>query len=469
MATISEFLVALSLDGKGFEKGLKEAESGLQLFGSTALQVGAAVAGALSFKSLTADFAKHNIALDQVADKLGITRDRVYALNQVTQELGGTAEETKGTLERLAKIKAGLLVGDVGTVTAVAKAGLSPDAILGAKDSVEALLNIADRWKGLSRDERLNLQTALGLSDAQITLLGKGRKEIERLAKRITDNRKHTDEMAEAAYRFERAWVEMTNSVGGALDPFATALTNQSSKVMEFFTGITGEGTKFRDVMQLAADNVDKLGIALGLLVAGKTLVGLALLAKGLARVGASLTVMALKNPWLLGISALASIGYQLFSDDNVKTNSDDLLGDTKEKKERTIKYIGEGMTPEEARDRVEAEYEQDPESFKPSAPELSTETVAKTEIPPTVIPDHQTARAQIEEKTAPKVTREERAAEKVKKPEKQVSVKQNQDGSKTLTVNLVLDGKVIDRRVFDIVGNAIKVANETGRSTTAR
>ena len=37
------------------------------------------------------------------------------------------------------------------------------------------------------------------------------------------------------------------------------------------------------------------------------------------------------------------------------------------------------------------------------------------------------------------------------------------------MTVNLVLDGKVIDRRVFDIVGNAIKVANETGRSTTAR
>ena len=125
-------------------------------------------------------------------------------------------------------------------------------------------------------------------------------------------------------------------------------------------------------------------------------------------------------------------------------------------------------MTPEEARDRVEAEYEQAPESFKTSAPNLSTETVEKTDIS-TVIPNHKSARAQIEEKTAPKVTREELADEKVKKPEKQVSVKQNQDGSKTLTVNLVLDGKVIDRRVFDIVGNAIKVANETGRSTTAR
>lgn len=468
MATISEFLVALSLDGKGFEKGLKEAESGLQLFGSTALQVGAAVAGALSFKSLTADFAKHNIALDQVADKLGVTRDRVYALDQVTQALGGTANETTGTLERLAKVKAGLLVGDVGTVTAIAKAGLSPDAILGAKDAVEALLNIADRWQSLTRGQRINLASALGLSNAQMALLAKGRKEIERLSGRITDNRKHTDEMSKASYRFELAWIEMVNSVGGAVDPLATSLTDLSAAVMEFFTDVTGEGSKFRDVMKVVADNVDTVAIALGVLVGAKTAAGLAALATGLLRVGASLTAMTVSNPWILGISALAGIGYHLFSDDNVKTNSDDLLGDTKEKKERTIKYIGEGMTPEEARDRVEAEYEQDPEFFKPSAPNLSTETVEKTDIS-TIIPNHKSARAQIEEKTAPKVTREELAAEKVNKPEKQVSVKQNQDGSKTLTVNLVLDGKVIDRRVFDIVGNAIKVANETGRSTTAR
>lgn len=74
-----------------------------------------------------------------------------------------------------------------------------------------------------------------------------------------------------------------------------------------------------------------------------------------------------------------------------------------------------------------------------------------------------------MEQKTAPKVSREERPKEVQKKPEKRVEVKSAPDGSKTMTVNLVLDGRVIDQRVFKIMGNAIKEAKENSRRTTAR
>ena len=119
----------------------------------------------------------------------------------------------------------------------------------------------------------------------------------------------------------------------------------------------------------------------------------------------------------------------------------------------------------------AEEEFKNKPQ---PSAPEMTTPDVlpnheAVAERLPDVLPNHEAAKAQMEQKTAPKVSREERPKETSRKPEKQVEVKSAPDGSKTMTVNLVLDGRVIDQRVFKIMGNAIKEAKENSRRTTAR
>ncbi len=471
MASIADFVVALTVDKEGFNKGIREAEAGLQSFGSAALQVGATLAGAFSFKSLTVDFSRQNLALDQVAKKIGVTRDEVYGLDQAAQAFGANAGETTRTLERLADIRAGLLRGEAGAIESVAKSGLSPDAILGAKNPYEALLNIAARYKTMSRDQRLNLAKDLGLSDAQMDLLTQGRDKVRQLADEMVKNRRHTKDMADSARDFTQAWVELTNSVGGAIDPLAKSVTDLSTDFLKFFTENTSEGTKFREVIRLIADNVDKVAVGLGVLVAGRTAIGLVQLAAGLARVGTALAGIAVANPWILGLSALAGIGYHLLSDSNVKTNSDDLLGDTKEKKLRTIELIGQGYSQEEAADMVEEEFKNrvQPSTLETMMPEGAAPNHEATKGEAKgVLLNHEAAKAQMEQKTAPKTSREE-PKEKTRKPEKKVEVKSAPDGSKTMTVNLVLDGRVIDQRVFRIMGNAIREAKENSRRTTAR
>ena len=469
MASIADFVVALTVDKDGFEKGIKQAEAGLQNFSSTALQVGATLAGAFSFKAMTVDFSKQNLALDQFAKKVGVTRDEVYGLDQAAQAFGANAGETTRTLERLADIRAGLIRGEAGAIESVAKSGLSPDAILGAKNPYEALLNIAERYKTMTRDQRINLAKDLGLSDAQMDMLSQGRDKVRKLADEMVKNRRHTKDMADSARDFTKAWVEMTNSIGGAIDPLAKSVTDLSADIMRFFTENTSEGTKFRDIIKEVAGHVNELAIVLGVLVAGRTVAGLGQLAIGIGRIGKALGLLRLANPWILGLTALAGLGYHAFSEKTVKKNSDELLGDTQEKKLRTIELIGQGYSEDEAYDMVEEEFKNRPQSPDVVTPPDVVATHDEAATPPDVLPNHAEAKAQVEEKTAPKVSREEPREKPKPKPEKRVEVKSAPDGSKTMTVNLVLDGRVIDQRVFRIMGDAIKEVKETSRRTTAR
>lgn len=490
MATISEFLVALSLDGKGFEKGLKEAEAGLQLFSATALQVGAVVAGALSFKSLTVDFSKQNLELDQMAKKIGVTRDEIYGLDQAAQAFGANAGESTKTLERLAAMRAGLLRGEIGAIESVAKSGLDPDTILTAKNPYEALLNIAARWKKLTKDQRFNLANDLGISPAQMELLLQGRKKIREMSEEFVKNRKHTDEMSDAAHNFTRQWVELTNNVGGAIDPLAQKFTELSTELMKFFTEGSKDGSEFRDVMKYVAEHLEWVAGAIGLILAAKPAAQFALMATGIARMAASLgalvaieglattvtvlgrlatVVKALSialfamtklNPWLLGLTALVGVATAPtvlkglkgvpsgldklgMDDDKAKKN---VLGETDEDQGEYLQLLRENYTPDEI-----------------------DEIMRQRALDDGLSPTHEAAKATIERTTAPQIVQDTREEYDVSRTKPQTELKQNKDGTKTMTVNLVLDGKVIDRRVFDIVGNAIKVANETGRSTTAR
>ena len=129
--------------------------------------------------------------------------------------------------------------------------------------------------------------------------------------------------------------------------------------------------------------------------------------------------------------------------DDKAKKN---VLGETDEDQGEYLQLLRENYTPDEI-----------------------DEIMRQRALDDGLSPTHEAAKATIERTTAPQIVQDTREEYDVSRTKPQTELKQNKDGTKTMTVNLVLDGKVIDRRVFDIVGNAIKVANETGRSTTAR
>lgn len=486
MAPIANFVIALTVDRQEFEKGIKEAKAGLSGFGSAATQIGAKLAGAFSFKKLTFDWVDQIRNIDQLGQKIGVTAQKIYSLEKVTQAFHGKAGEATGTLERLENIRARLQVGDPTSIAEMAKAGLSPDAILGAKDSYDAFLNIADEWGRLSQKQRFNLANTLGLSNSQMELLKQGRAEIKRLADDIGKNRKLTDDMAESARDFDKAWVEVTNNLSGALDPVANRLTDMTTGFMRFVAEYTGDGSDVRDMTKQIADNLGYVLAGLGLIAAAPTLLKLALIANGFrhmaksikaVRVGLelipgsvgvvsdALKMLAKANPWLLGITALVSVAYGMYKNyqqGKGKSNAELLTGeDTAEGRKDFVLGLANGTVSEDE------DYGTTLEDRVGDIVAVKPQEAAAT--PPDVLPNHAEAKAQVEEKTAPKVSREEPKEKPKPKPEKRVEVKSAPDGSKTMTVNLVLDGRVIDQRVFRIMGDAIKEVKETSRRTTAR
>ena len=285
MAVISEFLVALGFDGQEFNKGIKQAETNLGLFKSTALQVGAVLGGALSLNKLTFDFSKQNLQLDQIAKKLGVARDSVHGLDIAFQAYGASQGESISLLEQLANLSAGLEVGELGNAEALAKLNININELRNAGDAYQQLLFIADKASGMSRNQRLNLAKALGLSDSALDLLTQGREEVAHLTSEFGKARPHYREMADASRSFTQEWSRMMNNVGGALDPVATELTKFSTRVFQVISTLTSEGSTVRDVLGGVARNVDKVAVALGALAVGKAVGSLYRLAKAFALV----------------------------------------------------------------------------------------------------------------------------------------------------------------------------------------
>ena len=440
MATISDFVVGLSLDGRQFERGIRQAESSLNLFKSSALQVGAALAGAFSLDAMTFDFSRENLALDQLAKKLGVNRDSVYGLDRAFQAFGANAGESTSVLNSLADAQARLAMGDVSLAESLAKAGISPDSILKAKDSYTALMNLARQMHGMGRNQKLNIANILGLSDASLDALSQGDKYISQLSDAFISQRRHTNEMTLASREFTKAWVELTNALGGAIDPLSTQVTKMSTDVLKFLTDATSEGSAFRDVLKSVAENADKFAIALGALVGLKglsaTVATLASLSNAVRGLGLAFGVLA-KNPIVLSVMALGAVGVGAYDFYKKITNGD---------MEKILKQDKDGSL---SNDLTIDELDDDssPYSF-----------IAKT---------HEQARSQAESVTAPEKKTVEQVAEKPSIARKMPETTGGRE--KPINVMLTLDGEVLDRRVIKIVSDALDQAYETSTRTTAR
>lgn len=213
---ISSFLVGVGFDYD--KKGADEIGSGIDGIKSKALQLGAVVAGAFGIKALTVDFAQGRDELGKFADVFGGTATDIQAIGTALATEGGSLESFMGQLENLERLRAGLLVGDAGFIAQAGKAGIDTTGLIEATTSIEAFLDLADQFAGMTRQERLNAASALGLDRASILLLSKGREEVETIVSKFRDIRPVTDEMTESAAEFNRQWIELNENAQGFAD-----------------------------------------------------------------------------------------------------------------------------------------------------------------------------------------------------------------------------------------------------------
>ena len=231
MATITDFTVGLGFDSTAFDRGIRNAEKTLGSFRSDVLQIGATLAGAFSLNALSFGFAEQKEGIRQFAQSIGVAADKYSALAQAADSYGASEGELQGVLSQMAKDRAAMAKGEF-NYTDLAITGIDWGKIHNAKDDVEALVALAGQWQKLSLSQRINTAQYYGLTPQMIDLLSQGEGGVRKLMGTFNKARPYTEEMGDAARRFNAQWAVLSSTVVGFADRIATPFVDDISDIV---------------------------------------------------------------------------------------------------------------------------------------------------------------------------------------------------------------------------------------------
>ena len=426
--TITNFLVGIGYDYD--TRGQQEIASGIDSLQSKALQFGAVVAGAFGIRALTTDFARSRDELGKFAEVFGVSADDVNAFGAALTREGGSLDSFVSQLSNLERLRAGILAGDAGFIGAAGRAGIDTTGLVNAQDATEAYLALADEFVNLSRQERLNAAEALGLDEASIRLLSRGREGVEALVEAQRRIRPVSLAATSAAADFNDETADLSNNIGQFADRISTRLLPEVNNVIAGMNDWIGENRAFLSQgLDVALDVIGEnfviiTGAATGLLASG--LLGyLGSLGAAIPIVGAGLATLAAGLATVTGVAAAAATGVAIGSviSDNLSEDQSGFIG---ESVARTLAFFGN----EEAQSALIANgVIEDPTLARATTPrfDISSLELAQPQTPDSFLTSNQAAT--------------------------QASAAQ------PVQVNLVLDGEVIDQRTVDVMNTQAQTA----------
>lgn len=230
--TLASFLVGVGLDFDN--KGAKQAVSSLDSIRSTALQAGAAVAGAFGARQVSLGLAEQTRGYTLLAEQIGSTANNVFALDRAYQRAGGGAGAIIGQLERLKEMQAGLQVSDVGWIEAAAKAGIDVGGIINIDDPAKVFENLISQLEGMSTNQRINAINALGLDPTAINIAQDGVASLREQLDKALDRREITEQLKQDSEELATYWFDFKDNVGGVADAIGSQLIPVLSDVLGF-------------------------------------------------------------------------------------------------------------------------------------------------------------------------------------------------------------------------------------------
>lgn len=240
---VDEFIVALGLDPAGFNKGRKAAADDLlrlredsrrtgneiethakrgaamfRTFRNEVVSVGLALAGATGLKAFVGDIVNTDAATGRLARNIGMATADLSAWQGAIQRVGGQASEADAALSAMAKAyQTFQLTGTTGNDADFQGLGVSARDLA---NPAEALLKIAEASERLSQPEFAARLGRLGFTQAQITLLAKGRGELTALIAEQKTLGVTTDEDARKAAELEDALAKLSARIRGEFRPY---------------------------------------------------------------------------------------------------------------------------------------------------------------------------------------------------------------------------------------------------------
>lgn len=281
MKVLESFLIALGI--KVDEKSFQKADAAFGGLTRSALQFGAVLASKLAIDKVVGDFKNAGNELDKFHRLTGISTQRVQAFGQALAAQGGNAQDALGTFQKMQDLMSSPMTGNVGWFGDVAKLGLDPGSIIGAKDTADALLSIAKQFESMTPLNQRLAAKALGLNEDEARVVMAGSAALEKqldtrgkmgilTAKQVEDAARLTKANSELNLVF----TDMGNTIAGELTP---ALAEMAEDFTQFYRDnkeMIHSGLE--SFFGAVAKNIEGVAAAMALMGGASVLKGLAAL-----------------------------------------------------------------------------------------------------------------------------------------------------------------------------------------------
>lgn len=279
MATIIDaFVTEMTLDGSGYARGQaevraqdkktrdqigqssktlddygKRATAFFSKLRSEAVGLFLAFQGASSIKGYISDILTGDAATGRLAKNIGVATQELSAWQMAIKSVGGTAEDANSALSSIAEaFQNYLLTGQTGHDADFKGLGVT---LKDLEDPTTALLKMAEAAERMDQTEFYARMRRIGIPDAVITQLAKGRQATADLIEEKKRDGAATDEDAAAAQRFEQKLAQLESRLKGlardGLYPIIEAL-------LDFLDGVEGNNA----VVPILTGLVVALGVA---------------------------------------------------------------------------------------------------------------------------------------------------------------------------------------------------------------
>ena len=243
---------ALTDMGRDGERSIDALDRMAERFGSGLLSVAKRVGGALAalwsidaIQATAAAYYEQATAIDQTAQSLGVSIERLQAWQGAAATVGGEAEEIADRFRDLSDYIIDATKFDSGPLKDIAaELGIELKNASGeARSTEDVMLDLADAFQRVGTQASTAYGMQMSFDPATIALLQKGRGELEMLLKVQQENAAFSKEDAELARKqkiavmaLSMAWQGFVNGLMRLASPIITAITEGLGKVTEFLS-----------------------------------------------------------------------------------------------------------------------------------------------------------------------------------------------------------------------------------------
>lgn len=261
MATIIDELVAIiTLDPKNFNKGRGQVSDGLkktrdeteatgksmEAFGrrtasalsslrNEAIGLFLAFQGASSLGSYVENILTGDAATGRLAKNINMSTNELSAWQLAVKSLGGDAKDANADLSAMANaFQSYMLTGNTGHDADFKALGVTRDDL--SKPS-QALLKMAEAGERMGKPEFYARLQRIGISEAGINLLEKGRKGVEELVRAKERDGAASEADAEKAAKFQAKLAELENKITAVVRPALYGLVDGLNDLLDGVNG----------------------------------------------------------------------------------------------------------------------------------------------------------------------------------------------------------------------------------------